>query len=289
MTKMNIAEIVYNKFKHNESHHRTLSDNPSLGILFSGYVRKNTASGSHYNYTPNEYHGIFILSGEGIYQTDEGMEIPIQPGDFIQRFPGKTHSTIITSNDWSELYLSIGSHIYRSFAEIYVFAPDKPVLSPGHDFELIQQILDYHARLGNANRIELPLLLSEATAIIAKATYLDRIRRTTTDEMNILAMSIQYIEANITHRLSVEEVAAHVNMGYEKFRKLFTKQYRISPGNYILNRRINTAQKMLSAGKLSIKEIAMELGYPDSYSFSKQFKKLTGHTPSQFRHFYYHE
>lgn len=38
---MNIAEIVYNKFKKkNESHHRTLSDDPSLGILFSGYVRK---------------------------------------------------------------------------------------------------------------------------------------------------------------------------------------------------------------------------------------------------------
>lgn len=286
---MNIADIIYQKFRKNESHHRTLSDDPSLGVLFSGYVRKNTGSGSHYNYTPNEYHGIFVLSGEGQYVSADGTKHPIKAGDFIQRFPDITHSTIITSDNWSELYLSIGTHVFRSFAEIYVFSPDKAILSPGHDFELIQQILDFHDRLGTANRIELPLLLSEATSIIAKATYLDRIKRTTSDEMNILAMSIQYIETNITHRLSVEDVANHVNMGYEKFRKLFTKQYRISPGNYILNRRVNTAQKMLSSGKLSIKEIAMELGYPDSYSFSKQFKKLTGHTPTQFRHFYYHE
>lgn len=285
---MNIAEIIHKRFKDNESHHRTLSDNHSLGILFSGYVRKNRASGSTYNYTPNEYHGLFVLSGEGIYQSPDGKEIPIRPGDFIQRFPDTTHSTIITSDDWSELYLAIGSKVFNSLAEIYVFSPDKPVLSPGHDFELIQNMLDFHYRLGKANRIELPLLMNEAIAIISKAAYLHRINRTTTDEMNILAMSIKYMEENLNKRVTVEDVATHVNMGYEKFRKLFTKQYRISPGNYILHRRINLAQKMLSGDKLTIKEIAAELGYLDAYTFSKQFKKITGHTPSEFRRFYYH-
>lgn len=285
---MNISEIIHRKFPNNESYHRSLSDNHSLGILFSGYVRKNRASGSHFNYIPNEYHGVFVLSGEGIYKDKDGKETPIKPGDFIQRFPNKTHSTIITTDDWSELYLACGTNVFNSLAEIYVFSPDKPVLSPGHDFELIQQLLDFHYRLGKADRIELPLLMNEAIAIISKATYLDRINRSTTDEMNILAMSIKFIEENITKRITVEEVATHVTMGYEKFRKLFTKQYRISPGNYIMNRRINVAGKMLSGGKLTIKEISMELGYPDAYTFSKQFKKITGHTPSEFRRFYYY-
>lgn len=284
---MNIAEIVHKKFQNNESHHRVLSNNNSLGVLLSGYVRKNSINGSHINYTPQEYHGLLVLSGKGIYKDTEGREISIESGDFIQRFPNKTHSTIVTTDDWSELYLSIGHNVFNSLAEIYVFSPDKPVLTPGHDFELIQQMLDFHERLDKANRIELPLLMNEAISIISKATYLDRINRTTTDEMNILAMSIKYIEENITNRISVEDVALYVNMGYEKFRKLFTKQYRISPGNYILNRRINAAQKLLSAGNLSVKEISVELGYPDSYTFSKQFKKLTGHTPSEFKRFYY--
>lgn len=284
---MNIAEIVHKKFPNNESHHRVLSNNNSTGILLSGYVRKNSLSGSHINYTPNEYHGLFVLSGKGIYKDIDGKEIPIESGDFVQRFPNKTHSTIITTDNWSELYLSIGHKVFDSLAEIYVFSPDKPVLTPGHDFELIQQMLDFHYRLDKANRIELPLLMNEAISIISKATYLDRINRTTTDEMNILAMSIKYIEENITNRISVEDVALYVNMGYEKFRKLFTKQYRISPGNYILNRRINAAQKLLSSGNLSVKEISLELGYPDSYTFSKQFKKITGHTPSEFKRFYY--
>jgi AraC-like DNA-binding protein len=283
---MNIAEIVHKSFPNNSSHHRMLSDDHS-GIIFSGYVRKNSFSGSHFDYTPNEYHGLFVLSGEGIYK-DNSKSIPIKPGDFVQRIPNKTHSTIVTTNDWSELYLSIGSNVFNSLAEIFVFSPDKPVLTPGQDFELIQQMIDFHYSLGKATRIELPLIMNEAIAIISKATYLDRINRTTTTEMNILAMSIKYIEENITKRISVEDVANYVNMGYEKFRKLFTKQYRISPGNYILNRRINTAQKMLFSSNLSIKEISVELGYTDSYTFSKQFKKITGHTPSEFRRFYYY-
>ncbi|MCT4596961.1 MAG: AraC family transcriptional regulator [Vallitalea sp.] len=284
---MNISEIIQKKFPKNESYHRTLSDNHSLGILISGYVRKNRANGSHFDFSPNEYHGLFVLSGKGIYIDENKKEIPIKPGDFVQRFPNKKHSTIITSDDWSELYLAIGSDVFNSLSNIYVFSPDKPVLSPGHDFELIQKMLDFHYKLGKVNRIELPLLMNQAIAIISKASYLDRINRSTSDEMNTLAMSIKYIEENITKRITVEDVATHVNMGYEKFRKLFSKQYRVSPGNYIMNRRINIAQKMLSGGNFSIKEISMELGYPDAYTFSKQFKKITGHTPTEFKNFYY--
>ncbi len=46
------------------------------------------------------------------------------------------------------------------------------------------------------------------------------------------------------------------------------------------------AQKMLADNDLSIKEIALELGYSDAYTFSKQFKKLMGLSPTEFKKIY---
>jgi len=54
----------------------------------------------------------------------------------------------------------------------------------------------------------------------------------------------------------------------------------------MIRHRIKRAQNILSSGEHSIKEIAIQLGYVDTFTFSKQFKKVTGRTPSEFKELY---
>lgn len=286
---MNISDIIALKFENkNQSNYRLLAENPSIGILSSGYVKKDKTQGSIIDYSTNHYAGLIILSGEGIYSDNNNKNIPLKTGDFVQRFPNTMHSTIVTSNNWSELFICIGVNIYKSLSEIQVIPFNKPVLTPGLDFELIQMFLNYNKRLSTVNALELQLLVPEAIAIISKASYLDKMHSTTSIEKSILILSTTYINENINKRFSVEDVANHVNLGYEKYRKIFTKHYGISPGNYIINARIRKSQGLLSDISLSIKEIAFQLGYTDSFTFSKQFKKVTGLSPIEFRKLYFY-
>lgn len=280
---MDITQLVNQKFNYtNDCNSRLLSENPGEGSIYAGYVLKTPTEGSHHNFMIKEYNGLLIISGEGIYK-DSQYELPIKPGDFVQRIPHNTHSTIVKSNDWCELYLGIGGPLYKALRKINVFSSDRPVIHPGVDFESVETFFHIHDRLGYLDALQLPLIVSKAIEYLSRIQYLARNNDSVTEDMAILSTAVLYIENNINNRITVEEVALHVNMGYEKFRKDFSSHYHISPGNYIIRRRIHLAQKLLSRDDSSIKEIATILGYPDNFAFSKQFKKVTGRTPSDFR------
>ncbi len=271
---MNIAQLVGDKYKFKStSYHRHLNDDPVNGILATGYIRKNRKNGSHFDYITNSYHGLLIVSGTGVY-IDDKTRIDIQAGDFVQRLPNRKHSTIVTSDDYVEIYVIIGTNIFNDLCQLNVTTTLQPVLHPGIDFETIQQILHLQDQLSFVDRPELTLLVPQFISYLARINYLSRTNSQSSYDKDILAMATTYIQTNIHTRLTVKEVASHLNIGYEKFRKLFTSHYNISPGNYIIHQRINKSQRMLSHGELSIKEIAYRLGYVDAYTFSKQFKKI---------------
>jgi two-component system response regulator YesN len=70
-------------------------------------------------------------------------------------------------------------------------------------------------------------------------------------------------------------------MGYESFRKQFTKIAGQPPGRYALARRVDRARSLLARHRFTNKELADLLGFHDEFHFAKTFKKMTGVTPRQ--------
>ena len=67
------------------------------------------------------------------------------------------------------------------------------------------------------------------------------------------------------------------------FSKLFKEVSGYNFIEYVTNMRIDRAKELLSDGRLSMKEICMEVGYGDPNYFSRIFKKCVGVTPTEFR------
>jgi AraC-like DNA-binding protein len=67
----------------------------------------------------------------------------------------------------------------------------------------------------------------------------------------------------------------------------FTRQFRKSVGTspiaWLRYERIKQAKRRLVDSDDAIKEVARQVGYSDQYFFSKDFKKMTKLTPTQFR------
>ena len=78
------------------------------------------------------------------------------------------------------------------------------------------------------------------------------------------------------------EIADSLPMSYNTFRKNFEKTYGISPSQYRQNARIDHAKQLLSMG-FHCSEVADKLKYTDLYTFSHQFKQITGQTPREYR------
>ena len=66
------------------------------------------------------------------------------------------------------------------------------------------------------------------------------------------------------------------------FTRLFRQQTGVTPKRYQVNSRLSQARVLLEEG-MSVKATAFQMGYPDPYVFSKQFKALLGIAPNEVR------
>jgi AraC family transcriptional regulator len=97
--------------------------------------------------------------------------------------------------------------------------------------------------------------------------------------------------ALIDHHLSDEEegrvalrgVARAVRMSYFHFSRAFKQSMGMTATNYIAERRIERAKRMLEETELPISEIALRSGFSSQSHFTTAFRRLAGATPKAFR------
>ncbi|MGN1103026.1 MAG: helix-turn-helix domain-containing protein [Huintestinicola sp.] len=83
--------------------------------------------------------------------------------------------------------------------------------------------------------------------------------------------------------MTIDEMAATVNMSRSGFQHLYKKMFGISVINDVINGRLERAKRLLSSTDLTVSEIAVKCGYTTEYNFMRQFKNRTGKTPTEFR------
>ena len=92
-----------------------------------------------------------------------------------------------------------------------------------------------------------------------------------------------FITRHLGETLDNERLARHTGLCCNAFVRLFSGIMHESPQNFVRRKRIERACYLLSFSNMSIKEIALELGFADQYHFSKVFSRLQRNTPSRFR------
>jgi transcriptional regulator GlxA family with amidase domain len=67
------------------------------------------------------------------------------------------------------------------------------------------------------------------------------------------------------------------------FSRRFHRATGQSPMDYVQSLRIEEAKQMLETTELSVEAVAHDVGYEDSTSFGRLFRRRTGITPAQYR------
>lgn len=103
------------------------------------------------------------------------------------------------------------------------------------------------------------------------------------DHNNPLAYVINYIRANISEKIQVEDLSEKACMSRTSFYRAFKREFNLSPLDFILKEKIKKAKQILSESKTSISDVCYQLGFSDLNYFGRQFKKSEGISPTQYR------
>ena len=94
---------------------------------------------------------------------------------------------------------------------------------------------------------------------------------------------MNYLNHHFTENITVDQVANELFLNKDYISHVFKEETGFSVISYVISLRINQAKLLLSETDQSVTDIAASCGYTDFTYFSKQFKKLVGMSPSQFR------
>ena len=132
--------------------------------------------------------------------------------------------------------------------------------------------------------IELQSLLSRMEYLLADTMAghtVQQEKKPSASEENYLRI-VETISKNIGTRLSIDEIALKCNMSVSNAKRIFSKYAGCGISVYYNGLIIYEAKKLLSDGK-SVGETADALGFASQNYFSSFFKRITGHSPSEWR------
>jgi AraC family transcriptional regulator len=102
-----------------------------------------------------------------------------------------------------------------------------------------------------------------------------------------LQQVIDYIDAYLDHDLSLQELSNLVQMSPHYFSTLFKQSTGTTPHQYVIRCRIERAKCLMGQAKLSLAEIATQVGFVDQSHLHRHFKRLVGVTPKTFLQEFY--
>ena len=105
------------------------------------------------------------------------------------------------------------------------------------------------------------------------------------EKTNVTAIKLakQYIINNFNKNITLKEVADEVFLSQNYLSELFKKEMGEGFYDFLSRYRIQVAKNLLLTTNLRVYEVAQNVGYNDSITFGRAFKKLTGATPNSFR------
>jgi AraC family transcriptional regulator len=94
---------------------------------------------------------------------------------------------------------------------------------------------------------------------------------------------VEYIEEHLAEEISLATLAQLVDLSLYHFARAFRQSFGVPPHRYHVARRIDRAKSLLQRPALSVTQIGIEIGFRETSSFTRAFRKFAGATPTEYR------
>ena len=228
---------------------------------------------------------------------DPSGDHELVPGTLFIARPGVVHQIVNTTDPLMELYWvafgcsqesnqvrSDGDRAIRAFLESDIcVAPDQLALLSLWEALRANSALPW--RVGSdeqVSSIARAIVLGIAQALSSNVGV-EIVEDPTRAGRLAASQAVRYIEDNLNRQLSLEEIAAHINVSTRQLTRLFSAFTGTSPAQYVRITRLDRASALLSRSELPIKEISHQIGFSDVQYFTRCFTAHFGVSPGAYR------
>lgn len=262
---------------------------PEIPIL--GMTRSvKTMDGSIFN----RHRGMEITYCEhGSVKFDcDGKTYSIFPGEVFVSHPEDVHRRRINPKGstlyWiflelpplGERLLGLDVEASKSLTRILRSLPHRTFCTSrevGSCYERMFQILDTEKPKSVARRFRLQMAALQLLIALIEASPAEEIRDPRLQSL------ITRMRREPQEGFSIGAAARELHCSPNTVRARFKKFTGISPRSFMMKCRIHRAQDFLREGKMSVTEIAAELGFSSSQNFAVRFRQETGKSPTEWR------
>ena len=226
----------------------------------------------------------FILNGKGCYEA-RGKKHYLKQGDAFLICPGE--STFYKADEqtpWEYAWVAAGGTELETLLEMSGMDRHNLICKgrPNDDAcERNKRILTL-VDLFLANHNNEPELLSSFYGVFARLATKEN-KEQLTPASFYCKEACTYIHNNYSYPIKINEIANYIGIDRTYLYKIFMKEKKISPQDYLIQYRLQIATNMLHDKNLTITEIAYSCGFKDVQSFSRQFKRDKGTSPRQYK------
>ena len=244
----------------------------------------------------------YVTEGEALLHLTEGT-VTLRP-EHLYIIPAYTVHSYECTGVFNHYYL----HVYEGFkkdmdvTELYDFPTE---VAAGREDEGIFQMMcqrhpqarlpesnpkaydnatsftDYVQRYKNMELWEKMELRGSILLLFSRFMHEATPRIWTQDER--MKRVLAYIHNNICRTIELEELASVSCVTKPYLIRLFKREFKTSPVQYINKKKVERAQLLLFSTDNPVKEIAYQLGFNDYSYFIRLFHKLIGITPQEYR------
>ncbi len=140
---------------------------------------------------------------------------------------------------------------------------------------LFEWMLELHPACNERN--------AQTLEYLARSAIAEFYRLQTRERQSPVSRSMAYMKKNLSHRLTLQELADHAGMSKFYFLKHFKQQTGSTPMEMLRRLRVEAAQPHIVASRLKLDAIAASVGLVDGSHLSRLFRQVTGETPGAFR------
>ena len=92
----------------------------------------------------------------------------------------------------------------------------------------------------------------------------------------------QYLATHVRLKVTIEQICKDNQVGRTQLQNLFRERNGCGVIDYFCNLKIETAKQLIREQRMNFTQISSYLGYTSIHYLSRQFKKITGRTPSEY-------
>lgn len=240
----------------------------------------------------------YCIDGEGEVVVDEDT-VPYESGMLTVipvNCPHTTNSRSHTKSYWEYLFLdpeSILKELYpqnQLFVERIMERINKKarVYRPGENMQLVtlvRLIMDECRVKKNFSKDSIRGMLLSALVTVARDESKENqtMGKVPGGGIYQISSALELISRNYMEPISLKELADACSFSETHFRRLFTEYMNMAPMEYLNLVRIRQACDLMKKSNYTMEEVAVRVGYVSVSTFNRNFRKIVGTSPYQYK------